>query len=97
MIMMLASCHQGSWLIDGACVCVFRYDKLTARELFKMYGVSERLYKEAFEREYYTKNSYPCMQHPDIAHLCMHYRVMSCSRCTASPSGYTRRPSSVSS
>ncbi len=26
-----------------------RYDKLTARELFRQYGVSERLYKEAFE------------------------------------------------
>ena len=26
-----------------------RYDKMTARELFKQYGVSERLYKESFE------------------------------------------------
>ena len=26
-----------------------RYDKITARELFKQYGVSERLYKESFE------------------------------------------------
>ena len=26
-----------------------RYDKVTARELFKQFGVSERLYKEAFE------------------------------------------------
>ncbi|NEO27008.1 MAG: FAD-dependent oxidoreductase, partial [Kamptonema sp. SIO4C4] len=26
-----------------------RYDKMTARELFRQYGVSERLYKEAFE------------------------------------------------
>ena len=26
-----------------------RYDKLTARELFKQYGATERLYKEAFE------------------------------------------------
>ncbi|ELS03028.1 hypothetical protein Xen7305DRAFT_00027460 [Xenococcus sp. PCC 7305] len=26
-----------------------RYDKITARELFRQYGVSERLYKEAFE------------------------------------------------
>jgi uncharacterized protein with NAD-binding domain and iron-sulfur cluster len=26
-----------------------RYDKMTARELFHMFGVSKRLYKEAFE------------------------------------------------
>ncbi len=34
---------------DNADAAWRRYDKLTARELFRQYGVSERLYKEAFE------------------------------------------------